>query len=164
MKCPVCRQDLVIVEWNDVELDLCIDGHGIWFDADELQQLFARGDGDMTATSSALHAFEQRLLQLPAGEHPARRCPRCDAWMRHVAPPVDDDGPAPVVLDACPHEHGLWFDDGELETVLSSRAVDDIEGLDTVREFLRGFNRPEFQRASPETDAPRSQADRNDET
>lgn len=39
MQCPVCDQDLVIVEADGVELDVCAAGHGLWFDAGELQQI-----------------------------------------------------------------------------------------------------------------------------
>ena len=55
MECPVCHLDQVIVEWGDVELDVCIDGHGIWFDTDELRHLFAAAGAPGT-WQACLHA------------------------------------------------------------------------------------------------------------
>jgi Zn-finger nucleic acid-binding protein len=132
MQCPVCRQDQVIVEWQGVELDLCIDGHGVWFDDGELRQLFAAA-----GVTDELGALEARLATMPRGAHgPRRRCPRCRRRMEHVAAPV---APHPVVLDRCPRGHGLWFDDGELDAILATGFAGDDTGLARVRDFLGQF-------------------------
>ena len=145
MQCPACGLDQVIVEYHGVELDICIDGHGIWFDKDELQQLFeAAGVPDM------LHDLEQRLVFLPRGKHgPEKRCPRCRGKMRHVA---EADGD--VILDRCRRGHGLWFDDGELEEILRSTLGKDDEALAKVRGFLGQFGARKITRsaADAETD------------
>ena len=39
MKCPVCRVPTYVVEFDKIELDLCPDCQGIWFDAGELELL-----------------------------------------------------------------------------------------------------------------------------
>ena len=41
--CPVCKHDMLTVSLEDVALDRCKD-HGIWFDANELQQVLQRAD------------------------------------------------------------------------------------------------------------------------
>lgn len=150
MQCPVCGLDQVIVEWRGVEVDLCIDGHGLWFDADELQQLFAGGedgsaDSDPDALRDRVRALEDRLLALPhADGHGDRRaCPRCNVRMHHVE--VASAGKAPVVLDACPNRDGIWFDDGELEAVLESDAFAGVDGFEEALAFLREFCRPAAQ-------------------
>ena len=133
MECPVCHLDQVIVEWGDVELDVCIDGHGIWFDTDELRHLFAAA-----GAPEAVVTFEERLKALPRGHGgPKRRCPRCGKKMRQVATPGHDQ----TVLDRCPHGHGLWFDDGELEQIIE-RELDDPD-VERVRSYLIRFIRPE---------------------
>jgi Zn-finger nucleic acid-binding protein len=98
--CPVCNLDQVILEWGGVELDLCVDGHGIWLDAEELRHLFAAADAP-----DAVLSLEQRLRTLPRSTRGARRrCPRCRARMDHVSVP---DHPEQTVLDRCPRGHGL---------------------------------------------------------
>ncbi len=142
MQCPVCHTDQLIVEFHDVELDMCVEGCGTWFDADELRQLFeAAGAPDL------LHDLEARLEALPLGsEGPVRRCPRCRGRMRHVRTP---GASGEVILDRCRRGHGLWFDEGELEEILQLE-TDTLEvktdGDDTgnralakVREFLGQF-------------------------
>ena len=132
MKCPACKLPLVIVEYQDVELDMCIDGHGLWFDSDELRQLFeAAGAPEM------LHDLENRLVFLPKGQHgEERRCPRCRGKMRHVTAPGDTED---VILDRCRRGHGLWFDRGELEEILRTALGADDEALASVRSFLADF-------------------------
>ena len=132
MQCPVCRLEQVIVEFEGVELDLCIDGCGIWFDKDELQQLF-----DVAGIPQALHDLEERLTFLPRGAGgPERRCPRCRGKMRHVAAP---GSASDIILDRCRRGHGLWFDKGELEEILSLELEEGDEALANVRHFLGGF-------------------------
>ncbi len=132
MQCPACHQDQVIVEYEGVELDLCIDGHGIWFDKDELRQLF-----DVAGFPELLHDLEERLTFLPRGKHgPERRCPRCRGKMRHVAAPGHSGD---VILDRCRRGHGLWFDNGELEEVLSLELDEGDMALAKVRQFLGGY-------------------------
>ncbi|MDA1194067.1 MAG: zf-TFIIB domain-containing protein [Planctomycetota bacterium] len=135
MQCPVCHIDQVIVEFHGVELDVCIDGCGTWFDDDELRQLFE------AAGAPALVAdLEQRLQELPPGrDGPTRRCPRCAGRMQHVQTP---GASGQVIFDRCRRGHGLWFDRGELEEILSLEVSTDGEGaraLATVRAFLGQF-------------------------
>ena len=136
MRCPVCKLDQVIVEYGGVELDVCLDGHGIWFDADEIQLLF-----EAAGVPDQLHDLESRFTELPRGEHgPVRRCPRCSGKMRHVQAPGD---PEPVVLDRCARGHGVWFDEGELEQVLRARLEEGDPALLRVMSFLKGYGAAE---------------------
>lgn len=41
--CPVCTKEMLGVTLLKVELDRC-PGHGVWFDADELQKVLQRAD------------------------------------------------------------------------------------------------------------------------
>lgn len=108
MNCPVCSEPLIVAERQQIELDVCIWCQGLWFDAGELALL-----------AETLH----RPLALPEGailremetDERARPCPRCDAAMEKVAM-----GTTPrLVLDRCPQGHGLWFDRGELGSLMS---------------------------------------------
>ena len=131
MRSPGSGQEMIIVEVNGVELDVCPAGTGVWFDADELRQLFL-----IVGAPEELLELDQRLERLPKRNGPMRRCPRCGARMWHVATPGRDGR---VVLDACPHDHGLWFDPGELEAIMQVHLADEDESLIRVREHLGAF-------------------------
>jgi Zn-finger nucleic acid-binding protein len=132
MQCPVCGQDQIIVEWKGVELDLCIDRHGIWFDGQELGQLF-----EVAGAPAVFHDLEDLLEELPRGQGgPVRRCPRCRVKMRQVRAPGAAEE---IILDRCPHGHGIWFDDGELEEMVELQITGDEEALRRVRAFLLDF-------------------------
>jgi Zn-finger nucleic acid-binding protein len=135
VQCPVCKLDQVIVEWDDVELDVCVDGHGIWFDADELRQLFAAA-----GAPDALLSLEARLDALDASEQErSLACPRCGAAMQPVQVSAGAAGP---MLDRCPHGHGLWFGEGELARLVEFELDTDDASLASVRGHLMRFIRP----------------------
>lgn len=39
MKCPKCGADLTIEDYHGIEVDRCLDCHGIWFDSGEAKLL-----------------------------------------------------------------------------------------------------------------------------
>ena len=100
-----------MVEHNGVELDCCPACRGLWLDASEIGLLF----GDAAKAHAFLEAGDRSPVH---GEQP-RRCPICRRRMRKNV----TGGALPVVLDACRFGHGLWFDEGELLTVLRQRGV-----------------------------------------
>ena len=129
MQCPQCREPLVIVESEGVELDLCAAGHGTWFDAQELGLLFAAGGAE-----DGLRDLATRLKALP-GESGDRRCPRCARRMREVQLP-GSQGP---VLDRCPAGDGLWFDPGELRALLGATVAARDAAFAPLVAYLDGF-------------------------
>ena len=136
MLCPVCKLDQVILEWDDVELDFCVECHGIWFDADELRHLFAAA-----GVPDDVLLLERRLRLLSGSTRGARRrCPRCRARMDHVSAP---DHPEQTVLDRCPRGHGLWFDKGELEQIVDREIAVGDPALERVRTYLSRFIHPD---------------------
>lgn len=146
MQCPVCHIDLIIVEHSEVELDLCLDGHGTWFDADELSMLAEREQ-----IRDFMSSLERELPPLPGKG--SRRCPRCRARMQHVQAPAQ---PEPVILDRCPHGHGLWFDQGELKSILGNRLESEDPGLQRLQTFLEGYANPPDSTTSEATTSNRS--------
>ncbi len=139
MLCPVCKTPQIIVEFKNIELDLCVERCGIWFDEDELRQLF-----DVVGAPQMLRDLDLRLEELPRGffrrwgaRVPTRRCPRCSRKMKHVRDPASDKG---VILDRCPADHGTWFDHGELEQIMLSHLGERDKSLLQVREFLGSFS------------------------
>jgi len=125
---------MLIVECDHVELDVCLHGHGVWFDADELRQLF-----DLAGADAGFSKLEDRLTHLPSAKEKKKRCPRCRVKMRHVEAPAAS---GKVVLDRCPAAHGLWFDDGELHDVLTAELDEGDAALATIKNYLGSFCEP----------------------
>jgi len=143
MQCPVCKEDQIIVEYAGVELDMCLDGHGIWFDADELAQL-----ADQAGAPELFDDLEKGMQDETSGADIAkRRCPRCRVRMVQFQASAH---PEPVTIDRCPRGDGLWFDEGELQSILQNRVETDKDQLDpnleraidSLREFLGQFTNP----------------------
>ncbi len=106
--CPTCREPMIVLELQGVEVDYCLTCHGTWLDAGELELITELAAGQPGPLQLALHAAGR-------GRSGQRRCPRCRRKMRLI-----DVGQGPVVeLDRCPAGHGLWLDAGELATVVS---------------------------------------------
>jgi hypothetical protein len=105
MVCPVCREEMIVVEYKQIELDVCASCRGVWFDAEELELLL----GSLQLPVEGLvGAAAQKLAE------ELRKCPYCRRKMEKVLA-----GPGKrVVVDRCRRGHGLWFDGGELDTVI----------------------------------------------
>ena len=105
--CPKCKQPLIVVEFQGVELDYCPGCRGTWFDAGELELVAELAGSAPGRLQRALHS---------AGGQSAgsRRCPRCRRKMQVVTvgqtPPVE--------IDRCPSGDGIWLDAGELATIV----------------------------------------------
>lgn len=118
MKCPVCRVPTYVVEHDHIELDLCADCGGTWFDAGELELLLE--DGAHTALAAA------------ATDEAVRDCPLCRKKMTKA-----NIGPGRrVLIDTCPAGCGLWFDADELKELTADLAQDGWQVQPRVRKFL----------------------------
>jgi Zn-finger nucleic acid-binding protein len=108
--CPVCREPLIVAEREGIELDACPWCHGLWFDAGELALL-------AETLGRSLSVGEGGAVAAVTAEKP-RPCPRCDKAMEKVTM-----GQTPgVLLDRCAN-HGLWFDHGELGSLMGQMAA-----------------------------------------
>jgi Zn-finger nucleic acid-binding protein len=97
MICPVCDRPLAAFDLEGVQIDRCLDCRGTWLDAGELEIL----------------AGNRKFAGTPGPKHDKRRCPRCGAKLRRYKIEA-------VEVDECPRGHGLWFDKGEMETLVAS--------------------------------------------
>lgn len=104
--CPHCKQPLIVVEFQGIEVDHCVLCRGIWCDAGEL---------DLLTELAGVPAgeLERRMLAGGAATRGTRRCPRCNRKMDVV-----QLGTPPVALDRCPGGDGIWLDAGELAAVV----------------------------------------------
>ncbi len=111
MKCPVCKNIMIVVEHDKIEVDHCVHCGGTWFDAGELE-LFLE-----TKKLEDPHLYPAYFTTAPEAKtsEKKRKCPICNKKMRKVT-----IGEKPkVLIDACPKGDGLWFDGGEVDQLLS---------------------------------------------
>ncbi|MGA2916460.1 MAG: zf-TFIIB domain-containing protein [Sedimentisphaerales bacterium] len=109
MNCPVCKNAMIVLELEQVEIDHCTACGGIWLDSGELELLLGEGAG-LIGSFQPVDVKEK-----------ARRCPICLKKMQKIhAGSVDE----PVIIDRCRKSHGLWFDKDELPLVLAKGSLD----------------------------------------
>lgn len=106
MICPVCKKDMIDVEYNRIELDYCTVCKGVWFDTEELELLIE----SMGMEESGLAV--DNIAASPEAEttEKLRKCPICRMKMgkAHI-------GHEPrILIDVCRRGDGLWFDGGEV--------------------------------------------------
>lgn len=111
MECPACGKALVSLEYESVEVDYCAACGGIWLNAGELELLTGRDAPLETAPRTS------------ALREATRRCPEC---RRRMDKATTNDA-RPVTFDLCRSGHGMWFDRGELVTVLEQQPLNDGE-------------------------------------
>lgn len=112
MNCPVCKEPMIVLELDEVEIDNCISCGGIWLDAGELELLLE----DSEEKGKLLNSFQ---IDETSKEKP-RRCPICLKRMEKVLCGKDKK----VCVDKCRRNDGIWFDEGELETVIKMGSFD----------------------------------------
>ena len=123
MKCPACKDMLVGIELDGVEVDWCGACKGVWLDKAELELLHTDGQ--------AAARFVQELKAAPHSvREKAKRCPICNIRMKRVQSAWDSG----IVLDQCPRGDGIWFDKGELFRMLGTAGKSD-----KVKSFLTGI-------------------------
>ena len=117
MECPVCNKPMIVLEYQETELDYCTKCHGCWLDRGELEFL-------VSADTELLD-----INRVRAGAKGDRKCPRCRKRMRVRTFPATD-----IEIDACPSDGGIWLDGGELESIVATRS--DTEAVRRITEFF----------------------------
>lgn len=113
MYCPVCKEPMIIVEHERIELDYCTTCLGVWFDAGELSLLLESMDMEV----GELNIADIMTLPEKTIAEKKRRCPACRRKMKKAAIGHDPE----VIIDVCPEGEGIWFDGGELGQVITQR-------------------------------------------
>jgi Zn-finger nucleic acid-binding protein len=113
MLCPVCKIDMLVIEYSKIELDYCATCQGVWFDSGELELLLKLMKLDNS------DPLLKNMLDLPeAGVHEKRRCPICNQKMKEA----NIGEQSPLHIDVCQRGDGLWFDGDELGQLLKQLA------------------------------------------
>jgi len=106
MNCPVCKNTMVVLELEQIEIDYCASCGGIWLDAGELELLLE--------TKEERARLLNLLIEDSSVKEKSYRCPICNKKMRKVF--VGEE--KKILIDKCNKNHGLWLDKGELEEVI----------------------------------------------
>jgi uncharacterized protein len=114
MICPVCNKDALIVEFKGIELDYCPACSGVWFDAGELELLL---EASGLESEAGYLAGIIRSREADTAEKKLR-CPVC----RHKMNKVYIDEGKKIVTDVCGGGHGIWFDGGEVHSLVKTLA------------------------------------------
>ena len=117
MNCPVCNTPLVILELRQIEIDYCMNCHGMWLDDGELGLLLE----DSEEKTRLLNSFN---VDKNSREKPVR-CPICSKKMEKVLCGTENK----VTLDKCKRHHGIWFNEGELERVVEMGGLDEHDKI-----------------------------------
>lgn len=120
MFCPACKEPMIVLEVEEIEIDHCVACGGVWLDAGELELLLenAANKNELMATlSEGVEGKEKHI-----------RCPICSRKLQKLRYGLNKE----IILDKCSRNDGIWFDRGELcqalrmGEYLSGRPVYDI--------------------------------------
>ena len=106
MDCPVCKNPMIVLELDQIEIDYCTKCEGVWLDSGELELLLEDSD----EKNKLLSTFQ---VDKNCKEKPLR-CPKCMRKMLKVYVGEHDK----VLVDKCKKGHGTWFDQGELLQII----------------------------------------------
>ena len=111
MICPVCKTDMIVVEYHNIELDYCTGCKGVWFDSGELELMLK------SYQIEDMDSFLENITNSPDihSTEKQRKCPVCSRKMKKK---VIGEQPR-LLIDICGEGHGLWFDGGEIAQLIS---------------------------------------------
>lgn len=122
MNCPACKNPMVILELNQVEIDYCTNCKGIWLDRGELDLIFSSADKKEIAKSFSVKNNSDEVK---------RRCPICKKKMDKVE--FENTG---IIIDRCSEDHGVWFDGGELKSILKTAEEQNSRIINMLKEMF----------------------------
>lgn len=136
MICPTCKNDMIVVEYHEIELDYCTDCHGVWLDFEELELLLE------SMSMESPHLFLSNILDSKEAESPEKKrsCPICGQKMKKTSIGHESK----TIIDVCRQEDGLWFDGGELGQLLKHLAEKPSEKPDSQQQVI-AFLREVFE-------------------
>ena len=126
MDCPECHTTLRSLPFEDVLVQECPEGHGMWFDAGELALAQTQADENVGWLDVDLWKDQDQFRV----EDGARLCPRCGVLMAAVR-----YGATQVTVDTCAHCRGVWLDTGEFQQIL--QALEEQANSMTAREYWK---------------------------
>ncbi len=107
----VCKGQLLVKKYENIQIDECNTCHGVWLDAPELFQIISKREETFS------QAETKNVLQESGSKKIITKrqlsCLKCGESLVHF----NYDYSSGVIIEACPKQHGFWLDKGELEKV-----------------------------------------------
>ncbi|GMU95876.1 zf-TFIIB domain-containing protein [Ignavibacterium album] len=128
MNCPICKEPMIILELNRVEIDYCPVCSGIWLDEGELELLYS-----IDNTESEL---KKLFRESNDSKEKSFKCPVCRKKMIKIR-----FNNTELIIDKCPVNHGLWFNKGELEKVLSAKTNQSSQKVLSLLKEMFSYNK-----------------------
>ncbi|MBU0755772.1 MAG: zf-TFIIB domain-containing protein [Planctomycetes bacterium] len=126
MNCVECKEPMVVLELDQVEIDYCLECGGLWLDHGELEILLGNPEKAGRLLDEAGKADRSSKSK--------RKCPLCKKGMDLIVTGGDKE----VRIDRCPKGHGLWFDRGELKEVI--QGLSGVDNHKVVELLEKMFN------------------------
>ena len=129
MVCPVCDKEMLVLEFERVEIDHCVECGGVWLDSGELALIGKRagaGGGPAGALHGDLLAVLESGQREPARTGSKRRCPVCRKRLlrAHIAGSEETRKARIIQVEKCPRGDGLWFEAGSLQAIIQAAGAD----------------------------------------
>lgn len=128
MICPVCNESMIVLELNKVEIDFCLNCSGIWLDRGELELLYSIYESE--------NELQKLFSETSTINEKSYKCPLCRKRMKK-----NQFNNSVLVIDKCPDNHGLWFDKGELEKLLSLQSNSSSKKIITLLKEMFSYNK-----------------------
>lgn len=128
MICPVCNESMIVLELNKVEIDFCTNCSGIWLDKGELELLYSIDESE--------NELQKLFSETSTINEKSYKCPLCRKRMKKIQLNNSE-----LVIDKCPDNHGLWFDKGELEKLLTLQSNSSSEKILTLLKKMFSYNK-----------------------
>jgi uncharacterized protein len=115
MNCPKDARLLTARVWEgDVTVETCESCGGVWAERGEIERIQALRLNDHRRELKDFDDTVGRAYEVARQEEtPPVNCPECGVEMAE-----EDYGfGAQVLVERCPHGHGIWLDAGELEAL-----------------------------------------------
>ena len=124
MDCPNCKEGMIVLELNEVEIDFCISCKGIWLDSGELELLLEENNnpGSSNLFNPAQNISEKK-----------KKCPICYKKMEKF----EIGQKKKILIDKCKRDHGIWFDENELHDVISEVSSKENKILALLNEIFK---------------------------
>ena len=118
MKCPKCKADMELVNFDGVEVDRCTTCKGIWFDANEQKWLKEKKGSEAIDIGDATVGKKMDKIT-------NYNCPRCGGSMIRM---VDVDQHH-IDYEACSVCYGIFLDAGEFKDLKDYTMSEYLMGL-----------------------------------
>jgi Zn-finger nucleic acid-binding protein len=138
MNCPRCSAALVDEKYEDIPVDRCSSCHGIWLDSDEIGQILESREKKFNPELVRKTLREAKAGVAQGASSKPILCPICSKPMGLL----NFSYSSGVIIDIC-SEHGLWFDQEELEQVQAFHEAWEAKKGDIKSEYRSTLNQVE---------------------